>query len=247
MQQIDWDRLGLKGESKQTSFETVCMFLCCRELKISKIESYQNQPGIETEPFEVNNKKYGFQAKFFESKYDWKQIEKSLNIAIETYPQLDSIFIYTNKEKTRGYQKDGKTKIETDIESNANDQNIKIEYVTDKDILLKLSQPSNLDLAQLYFGIGNELTFIKNSVNPKLLTFIQSTEYLDLPIINKEKTEVKFVEEILQINDTNTFLLTGNPGSGKSILMHALLMSLGGLDKLCEQEMINVLYSSRIS
>lgn len=36
------------------------MFLCCRELKISKINSYQNQPGIETEPFEVNGKKYGY-------------------------------------------------------------------------------------------------------------------------------------------------------------------------------------------
>jgi hypothetical protein len=58
MQQIDWNILGLKGESRQKSFEDICMFLCCRELKISKINSYQNQPGIETEPFEVNGKKY---------------------------------------------------------------------------------------------------------------------------------------------------------------------------------------------
>ncbi|VVH55835.1 Exonuclease SbcC [uncultured Gammaproteobacteria bacterium] len=67
MQHIDWNNLGLKGGSKQKSFEDICMFLCCRKLKISKINSYQNQPGIETEPFEVNGKKYGFQAKFFET------------------------------------------------------------------------------------------------------------------------------------------------------------------------------------
>ena len=63
--QLNWDNFGLKGESKEKSFEDLCMFLLCRELKITEIEAYHNQPGIETEPFEVNGKKYGFQAKFF--------------------------------------------------------------------------------------------------------------------------------------------------------------------------------------
>lgn len=31
MQHIDWNNLGLKGESKQKSFKDICMFLCCRE------------------------------------------------------------------------------------------------------------------------------------------------------------------------------------------------------------------------
>ena len=102
MEQIDWNKLGLQGENKQKSFEDICMFLCCRELKITKIDSYQNQPGIETEPFIVGTKKYGFQAKFFDKKFDWNQIEKSINKAIKLYPELDKVFIYSNKAKTKG-------------------------------------------------------------------------------------------------------------------------------------------------
>lgn len=151
MQQIDWNKLNLKGESKQKSFEDLCMFLCCRELKITKIDSYQNQPGIETEPFEANGKKYGFQAKFFDSKFDWKQVKISVLKGLRLYPDLDKIFVYSNKDKTKNGSK--KTKYEIDIDKEAKKQKIEIEYITDKYLLLKLSQPLNLDLAQLYFGI----------------------------------------------------------------------------------------------
>jgi hypothetical protein len=99
MQQIEWNKLGLRGESKQKSFEDLCMFLCCRELNITKIDSYQNQPGIETEPFEVSGKKYGFQAKFFDSKFDWKQVKSSILKGLNLYPDLHKIFVYSNKDK----------------------------------------------------------------------------------------------------------------------------------------------------
>lgn len=116
---LSWNNLGLKGESKQKSFEDLCMFLCCRELKITKIEAYQNQPGIETEPFEVNGKKYGFQAKFFDSGFDWEQIAhsitgtenkktRSVNLEIK-YPNnifikynINKVFIYSNKDQYFG-------------------------------------------------------------------------------------------------------------------------------------------------
>ena len=196
MQQIDWNKLGLKGESKQKSFEDVCMFLCCREFEITKIDSYQNQPGIEAEPFEANGKKYGFQAKFFDSKFDWKQTKESILKGLNLYPDLHKIFVYSNKDKTKNGGK--KTKYETEIEEEAKKQKIKIEYITDKALLLKLSQPSNLDLAQLYFGIGDELGFVKNSVSPKILTFIQSQEYLDLPYVNDKNEEVTVSEKVLK-------------------------------------------------
>ena len=242
MQQIDWNNLGLKGESKQKSFEDLCMFLCCRELKITKIDSYQNQPGIETEPFEANGKKYGFQAKFFDSKFDWEQVKSSILKGLNLYPELDKIFIYSNKDKTKNGSK--KTNAETDIEKEAKKQKIEIEYITDKNLLLKLSQPTNLDLAQLYFGIGDELGFVKNSVSPKILTFIQSQEYLDLPYINDKNEKITVSEKVLENNTNNLFLLTGNPGTGKSIFMHKLLEGFGGLDQETENEMVNVLTSN---
>lgn len=243
MEQIDWNKLGLTGESKQKSFEYVCMFLCCRELKISKINSYKDQPGIETEPFEANGKKYGFQAKFFDSKFDWAQVKSSVFKAVEFYPKLDKIFIYSNKDRTKygGNQ----TKAEIKIEKKAESKKIKIEYITNTQFLLKLSEPSNLDLAQLYFGVKDNFGFVKNSVNPKLLTFIQSLEYLELPFVDKEKNSIKSVsDKILIDNGKNIFLLTGNPGSGKSIFMHKLLEVFGGLNKE-RAEMVKVLTTNQ--
>ncbi len=237
MQHIDWNNLGLRGESKQKSFEDICMFLCCRELKISKINSYQNQPGIETEPFEVNGKKYGFQAKFFDSKFDWRQVESSVINGIKLYPELDKVFIYSNRDRT--LNKTESTKYEKEIKKESQKNGINIEYVTDKDFLLKLSQPANLDLAQLYFGSSDELGFIKNNSNPNLLTFIQSEEYLELPFVGKDKKPANVSNSILE--NKNIFLLTGHPGAGKSVFMHKLLETFGGLDKGEENEMIEVL------
>ena len=256
MQQIDWNKLGLTGESKQKSFEDICMFLCCRELKITEIDAYRNQPGIETEPFEANGKKYGFQAKFFESGFDWKQIEHSIvgkkektteseNLDVQ-YPYnvfkkylINRLFIYTNKDKTLDGR--NKTKSEKLIEDLANKHKVKVKYITDKHLLLKLSQPSNLDLAQLYFGIGDDLSFIRNSVNEKLITFIQSSEYLELPFIDNEKNEIDAVSESILSKQQKTFLLLGHPGSGKSIFVHKLLQIFGGLDQKDETEMIKIL------
>ena len=237
MQKITWDKLGLKGENKQKSFEDICMFLCCRELKISKIDSYQNQPGIETEPFEVNGRKYGFQAKFFDVKFDWTQVKKSIFKSIELYPELDKIFVYSNKDITLNGTKP--TSTEKEVKEKAGSENIDIEYVTNKDFLLKLSKPAHLDLAQLYFGSGDEFGFIKNSVNSKLLTFIQSSEYLELPCVNGKDPIKNIPSSILKNKDI--FLLTGHPGSGKSVLMHKLLEVFGGLNKNEEGEMIKVL------
>ena len=79
-----WNNFNTKNESKQNAFEDLSMFLCARKLKVKKIDSYKNQPGIETEPFEVNGKKYGFQAKYFEGKFDWVQVKKSITKAIKS-------------------------------------------------------------------------------------------------------------------------------------------------------------------
>ncbi|PDX99387.1 hypothetical protein COM13_12895 [Bacillus pseudomycoides] len=243
MQQIDWDKLGLKGESKQKSFEDLCMYLFCRELKVAKISAYQNHPGIETDPVEVNGEKYGFQAKFFDSKFDWEQIKKSIDKAIERYPELDTIYIYSNKDKTMNGKKE--TKAETAINKKAKAKKITLEYVTDKTLLQKFSEPSNLDLAQLYFGIGDEFSFIKNSVSTKILTFIQSSEYLELPLVDNSNNKVERISEDILTKEQKVFLILGNPGSGKSVLINKLLQIFGGLEKETKDEMLGVLTQNK--
>ncbi|MBY0062595.1 NACHT domain-containing protein [Priestia aryabhattai] len=239
MEQIDWNKLGLIGESKQKTFEDLCMYLFCRELNVPKITAYENQPGIETEPVEVNGKRYGFQSKFFDSKFDWKQIKSSINKAIDTFPELDKIFVYSNKDRTMNGKE--KTKIEKELDKKSKAKKITIEYVTDKSFMKKLSEPANFDLAQLFFGLGDEHGFIKNSVNANLLTFVQSSEYLSLPIITTYGDEVEDLPQVLLSEEQNVFLISGNPGSGKSILINKLLQVFGGLDKKDKKEMHEVL------
>lgn len=245
MQQVNWNQFGLKAESKQKSFEDLCMFLCCRELGITKIDSYQNQPGIETEPFEVNGRKYGFQVKFFENGFDWTQVKDSIEKALDLYSYLDEIFIYSNTDKTFDSKKtkaiDKRTKPEKDLEALAKKKNVVLRYVTEKSIQLKLAEPSNFDLAQLFFGLSDELSFIKNSTHPEILTFLQSSEYIELPFANKYEKAVNDVVNQIQSSTQKVFLISGHPGSGKSIFMHKLLYVFGGLDKETKAEMLKVL------
>ncbi|AWD65400.1 hypothetical protein C2I28_10310 [Priestia megaterium] len=239
MQRIDWSNLGLKGESKQKTFEDLCMYLFCRELNVPKISAYENQPGIETEPVEIKGKKYGFQSKFFDSGFDWNQVKHSLLKAIEEYPKLDKIFVYSNKNRTN--YRGNKTKAESLIEKKAAAKNITVEYVTDQSFLKKLSEPANLDLAQLFFGIGDELGFIKNSANVNLLTLIQSSEYISLPIKTTDGDEIENLPQHILSREQKIFLISGNPGSGKSVLINKLLQVYGGLDKETKEEMNEVL------
>jgi hypothetical protein len=268
---LNWDKFGLKSESKQKSFEDLCMFLCCRELKITKIEAYQNQPGIETEPFEANGKKYGFQTKFFESGFDWEQIVHSIagstikktktnklstqkskqeETKSEDYPnnvfaryKLDKVFIYSNIDRTTNSRE--LTKAENLINVLATHHNAEIEFVTNTTIKQKLNQPANLDLAQLYFGTGDELSFIKNSANPKLLTFIQSSEYIDLPFLNDKKEVEQDISNNIISESSKQFLIIGHPGSGKSIFMHKLLQVFSGLEESDISKMKEVLLKNK--
>lgn len=143
------------------------------------------------------------------------------------------------KDKTLNGSK--KTKPEELINSLVEKYKAEIEYITDKDFLLKLSQPYNLDLSQLYFGVGDEFGFIKNSVNPRLITFIQSSEYIELPFIDSNKDELDNIANRIFSESSKLFLLLGHPGSGKSVFMHKLLQTFGGLQETDAAKMIEVL------
>ncbi|CDQ21224.1 hypothetical protein [Halobacillus karajensis] len=239
MQQISWGSLGLIGESKQKSFEDLCLFLFCRDLKISTIEAYQNQPGIETEPVEVNGVKYGFQSKFFESSFKWGQVKNSIKKGINNFPYLDEIYIYSNKDKT--LQGSKKTDSEKELDKLAKQHNITLRYVTDTALLKKLSEPKNLDIAQLYFGLSDEFSFIKNSLDPEVATFTQSKDYFELPFADTDNKNITVIPDKLISIDEKVIFILGNPGSGKSITLHKLLQVYGGLEEENEKQMMDVL------
>ena len=77
------------------------------------------------------------------------------------------------------------------------------------------SYRASLDLAQLFFGLGDEFGFIKNSTHPEILTFLQSSEYLELPFINEDKKATNDVVDKILSSTQTVFLISGHPGSGK--------------------------------
>lgn len=239
LQKINWDAFKLKHGNSSKAFEDLCYHLFCRKYhQYGGIRVDYNQTGIEAYPIKKGKDIVGFQAKFFENKMSdtgsVKQISDSIGKAKATYPGLSKIIIYTHQSfgsKTPKYKGDIETKAKP----------VRIEWIVESHFNSLLFQPSNLDLAQLYFGMANEIGFIKNFVNPEIFTLLQSSMYLDLPVVDKnQKRLLNLASDLLRSTDKE-FILSGSPGSGKSILLQKLFQIFGGLDQGDESKMFNFL------
>jgi len=228
---IDWNQFRIKNRNQSEAFEELCYYLFCRKFKITDgIPADFNQTGLETEPILCNSKYYGFQAKFFGYTTKYPQIKHSVKLALKTYKgRLDCIYIYMNTKSRVNSSKGAKN-----IEDIAKKKGVEIKWITRSNFKSLLNQPANLNLAQLYFGVGDEIGFTKNSFPPKIGTLLQSSEYIDLPLREQNSGGSimlsRLKEEILNSKD-KVFLITGHPGSGKSISMYKLFQKFGGLDQ----------------
>lgn len=221
MYKIDWNSFRSKNENFTKSFEELCYQLFCRKHKFPEgIRADFNQAGLETYPklSSVLGMSVGFQSKFFENGTDYSQIKKSVETAIEEFgDDLDEITIYINSNAKLS------SKPAKDINALAKLKNVAINWYTQSNFAVDLNQPGNLDLAQLYFGFGDEDGFIRSNISVADLNFIQ-TGYLDLPVVKlptREAGELELTE--------NLSLLTGSPGSGKSILVKYLFCTYAKL------------------
>lgn len=233
MIKINWDKFKVKNEDYRKSFEELAYFLFCRKFKrTSGIFRYKNQTGIETEPILENKKWIGFQAKWFESKIDKGNIKSSIEKAKDKNPKLSRIVFYINQEFSESRKKGKKdSQLKKDIESYAKELKIEIEWVVRSNFEQILNQPANLDLAQLYFDFSDEFGFVKSCSEPKILTFLQSSEYIELPFTNSKTEKLEDITKKIITAKQKDFLITGHPGSGKSISIHKLFQVFAGLDK----------------
>ena len=233
MTKINWDKFKVKNENYQKSFEELAYYLFCRKFKKnSGIFRYKNQTGIETEPIRENRKLIGFQAKWFESKIDKDNINDSISKSKDKNPKLNRIIFYINQEFSESSKKEKKdSQLKESIESHTRDLKFEIEWVVPSNFQQILSQPSNLDLAQLYFDFSDEFGFIKSCSDPRILTFLQSSEYIELPFINSRTEKLEDITTKILKAKQKDFLITGHPGSGKSISIHKFFQVFAGLDK----------------
>ncbi len=150
----DWNVFKAKHPNYREAFEQLCYLLFCGEHNIrTGIFRYKNQPGIETNPVEINGELVGFQAKFFDEKIDKEQIKESIKKAKEDNPGLKKIYLYVYPEFSK---KKGKKKpeIQEDIENFAKSLGIEIVWRVSSHIEFQLSQPENRYLAEYYFSLG---------------------------------------------------------------------------------------------
>ncbi|MBH1959940.1 MAG: hypothetical protein I8H68_07495 [Flavobacteriia bacterium] len=222
MFKINWNAFKVKNENTTKSFEELCYHLFCRSHEfLDGVRADFNQVGLETYPklSRIENINVGFQSKFLENDNNYKQIEKSIVKAIETYPnELDRITIYLNIDIKISSKK------AKDIENLAAKNNIEIDWFTISQFEIALSKPSNLDLAQRFFGLGDEYGFIKDNMDIEASSLIQSSELLDLPIKSDNVIGTLTITEKVS-------LLTGSPGGGKSLLVKKIFYDqaeLGG-------------------
>lgn len=151
---ITWEQFAVCSNEAQSinhRFEDLSRQLFVYEFLNGKKEhrylhSNPNNPGIESEPVydEINNKWIGYQAKFFEHKVSYEQLQHSATKTVEHYKgRVDLVYIFCNKPIT------STSKSFIRIESIFHDANINVKLITDSAILDLVRKYPNL--ARYYF------------------------------------------------------------------------------------------------
>jgi GTPase SAR1 family protein len=240
LHKINWNEFKVKQDNSTGAFEDLCYHLFCRKYNLSEgIRVNYNHVGLETDP--VKNKKgelVGFQSKFFENKLSdgnsITQINHSLDKAKAAYPGLHTVIIYT-------HQSFGSDAPAYKIEIETKATPLIIEWFTDSKFKAILSKPANLDLAQFYFGRGSEFAFVQYQLSTTLKTFLPSVNYIPLPLKDSTGKAEKCFRKMLLDSSEKIFLIVGNPGSGKSILLYRLFYELSGMEQATADKMYNAL------
>ena len=227
MQDINWNMFNLKNADKRTAFQTMCKHLFCRQLSIGgyELQANYNNPGLEAKPVRCDGKHYGFQCKYVETTTNsntfYREVQKSLNAAYRVYKgKLDVIYIYSNaniqpdiSDNEASAQKSDTKRIEIQNEAYKND--ITIEWITKDSLEVILNEPKNNDIATFYFSESRELDFLDSSISIEVRTFLNSMEFIPLPI-----RDYAGYDAVISLLQEKCFaIVLGDAGSGKTLLM----------------------------
>ena len=227
MLKLDWRKFEILNEKYTDAFQTLCLHLFARFVHTNVIPADFNQAGIETEPIKYKGKWYGFQSKYFDNGMDYKQIDKSVRKAIDRYPDLDVIQIFYNCPAVLSASSTKKA-----LEVYAKSKHVKLEWIGPESFEVMLNNARNLDLCQLFFGMGRELEYFADTIDLKKKAFLKSTGYLELGTSCGESSfqnAVELVEHLM--NDSSISIIKGLPGTGKSVLLEKIFTIISGVNE----------------
>ena len=150
--ELTWSHFEQLHEDKKIAFENLCRSLFKKELcqKETILHSDHNHPGVEVAPVLAKDgtTKISFQAKHFDNKIKYVQIERSIDETIRYYSGiLDIIYLYCNKdimETSASYKR---------IKRKLVDAGIRIELITGQTVL---EQAMNYPpILSCYFGLDS--------------------------------------------------------------------------------------------
>lgn len=226
MIKLDWRKFEIINEKYTDAFQTLCLHLFSRFVHSQTIRADFNQVGLETEPVKYKGKFYGFQSKYFDKGMDYEQIKNSVLKALEHYKEIDIIKIYYNCNARVSMSKTKK-----ELDQYAKNFGVKLEWLGRESFELALSNKKNLDLCQLFFGMGRELEYISDTVSAEKRDFLNSKGYLELETVcqNYYFQNVRaLVSRLLESRSIS--VIKGLPGTGKSVLLEKIFTILGGRD-----------------
>lgn len=149
---VNWSTFADRFYQKeQWAFENMAYFLFCSEYKYPiGIFRYKNQPGLETEPIEIEGKQYGFQAKYVDSiRIEKNDIIDSIRKAKKYHPQLNTILLYVNKEPSK---KSERPKYLVEIDQAAETEHLELVWRVPSQLEVQLLRPHNKWIYEIFFG-----------------------------------------------------------------------------------------------
>lgn len=226
MHEINWARFVLKNPNPQDAFETMCRNIFLREYKVSShyFSANYNQAGLETEPVSFQGKYYGFQCKYSTSGNGdalYAEVLDSLNKAVATYPELNTVIIYTNLDIKPNVSKidllKPKKSNRVKIYELGQNNGLEIIWFVKANFESSLNEVQNYDLYRAFFSPQDTTGLLSNALSHDERTFLLSNRFVDLPLNGSRFSELK--DEILA---QRISVITGAAGTGKSEILKKL-------------------------
>lgn len=237
---MNWKLFEIKYANRESwAFEQMSYLLFCAETgnRIGLFR-FKNQAGIETEPFVIDGKYCGFQAKYYSLPItrNKKDIIDSIHKAKIKNPQLNVLFLYINQELSESSARTRKKPYAfEDIEQVAREAGIELRWRVPSHLELQLSLPEN--------------QYIKN------LFFDPSPNFSDLPdeisrhnhlILNDIQTEIRFGETFIKVDRSNAIqriaealkcgenlIISGEGGCGKTAVFKEVFLQYSSKYPFC--------------
>ena len=146
---VTWTKFQQNNEKVSDAFEKLSRTLFKAEFcpEHTVLHSDPNHPGVEVEPVRIKNGKMAsFQAKYFDNRVNYNQIEKSMDKVIQWLAgEIDEVYLFCNtkiKRKCDSFKR---------IEDKLAEKNVQIIIVNDEEILEIVSRYDHIK--QAYFDI----------------------------------------------------------------------------------------------